>query len=66
MNKEDKMKTVPKFDSRCEICRWYLGNKRCPAFDREIPEEVWKSEHDKAVEGQEEDDILYEPKGDIL
>lgn len=64
--KEDTM-VNPKFESRCEICRWYLGDRKCPAFDGKIPTEVWKNGHDKVVEGQDDElPITFEQKAEIL
>lgn len=58
-------KINPKFESRCEICRWYLGNKECCAFSDKISDKIWKSEHNSIIEGQLVN-VKYDPKGDIL
>lgn len=62
---------MPKFDlnkikSNCELCTWYLGEKKCPAFfNLVIPDEVWKGEHEEEVEGQVKG-ILFNKVGDLL
>ena len=55
----------PKFESRCEICEWYLGNKECCAFKGKIPENVWKYEH-KEVLNEQEVNIVFSKKGDVI
>lgn len=65
MKKNDKVEFVPNFESKCEYCLWYQGNRTCAAFQDSIPENIWKGTHDKVEEGQDLD-ITFKPEGDIL
>lgn len=57
---------IPKYESNCEMCIHYLGDKKCIAWGNyEIPEEIWKGNHDKVLDGQSFPRI-YTAKGDIL
>lgn len=56
----------PHFESLCQTCHWYLGNKKCPAWkDEIIPKEIWEGEHSEVLKEQEID-IILKPKGNIL
>lgn len=62
--KEDT-KVNPEFESKCEICFWYLGGKKCAAFGGEIPEKIWTGVHDTYLPEQKVK-IRFEPKGEVL
>jgi hypothetical protein len=55
----------PHFESKCEHCLWYLGNKRCAAFGGKIPDKIWNGTHDNILSSQKVK-IKYEPKGVLL
>lgn len=65
MSKEAKVEVLPHLDSKCENCRWYLGDRQCPAFELNIPEIIWKGEHNTVLEEQVVD-LTFESNGPIL
>ena len=64
VNKES-VEIYPNEESKCENCRWYLGNKECAAFNKQIPDKIWNGNHDK-VEDDQSAPLTYNPKGNIL
>lgn len=57
---------IPKYESNCELCTYYLSDKKCAAWeDLKIPEEIWKGNHDKVLDGQRLQKIFTQ-KGDII
>ena len=65
MEKKEKIAVVPHFESQCEYCSWYSGDKTCPAFIDGIPENIWKGTHDK-VEDNQDLKVIFKRKGYIL
>lgn len=62
--KEDT-KINPEFESKCENCFWHLGEKRCAAFDGDIPDKIWNGSHDTILPEQTVR-IKFESKGEAL
>ncbi len=52
MKKDTKIN--PSFESKCQTCLFYISEKKCAAFEEDIPEEIWngEKEHDKPTEDQ--------------
>lgn len=48
-------------NSQCQICKHYQLLGRCPAFEDEIPNQIYLNEivHDKPLEEQD-NDIVFE------
>lgn len=64
MIKEDT-KVNPELESNCENCLWYLGDKKCAAFEGDIPDKIWNGVHDKILPEQKVR-IKFESKGKII
>lgn len=62
--KEDT-KINPEFESKCENCFWYLGDRKCAAFEGEIPDKIWNGNHDTIL-SEQMFRIKFESKGKIL
>lgn len=65
MNEEVKVEVLPNIQSKCELCRWYLGDRQCPAFEDIIPAEIWAGSHDYALDNQVVD-LTYNEIGAAL
>lgn len=50
-------------NSQCQYCKYYKLLRRCPAFEKEIPEKIYLNVivHDKPLKEQK-NDIVFEEK----
>ena len=65
MSKENTAEIIPHIDSNCENCRWYLGDRQCPAFELRIPDAIWLGEHNMVMDDQVID-LTYDENGPLL
>ena len=56
---------LPHINSKCENCRWYLGDRQCAAFELTIPDNIWFGEHNMVMENQVVD-FTYEENGPLI
>lgn len=47
----------------CSTCRHYLGNWKCAAYPKRIPEEILLGKHDHTTPFPGDSGIMYEQEG---